>query len=277
MEDPARHASHLLWLRFPAILGGDIAGVVEEVGPGVTRFRPGDPVFAMLNPGRRGPGGYAEFAVTGEPAIARKPAALSFEEAASMPIAGLTALQSLRDLGQLSAGQSVLVNGASGGVGTFAVPIARALGARVTGVCGPTNVELIRGLGADEVIDYTREDFTRRSGEFDIIFDAVAKASFSACARSLRPNGMYITTLPSPGVLLRSAVEPIVGLLGSGKRARFVIARARGPDLELLGCLADEGKLRPVIDRVFSLDEAKKAHDFSESERAKGKIVLRVV
>jgi NADPH:quinone reductase-like Zn-dependent oxidoreductase len=265
----------VLWLRFPIILGSDVAGVVEEVGPGVTRFRPGDPVFALLYPKRHGPGGYAEYAVAPDSAVARKPEALSFEEAASMPVAALTALQSLRDLGRLAAGGSALIDGASGGVGTFAVQLARALGAaRVAGVCGPSNVELVRGLGADTVIDYTREDFTRRPDRLDVILDAVAKSSFGACRRILGPRGTYVTTLPMPGVLFWGALLPVAGRLGYGKRAKFVVAQARGSDLEFLGRLVDEGKLRPIIDRIFAFDQVKEAHDFSETGRARGKIVL---
>jgi NADPH:quinone reductase-like Zn-dependent oxidoreductase len=216
--------------------------------------------------------------VAPESAVARKPEVLSFEEASSLPVAAITALQALRDLGKLTAGKSVLINGASGGVGTFAVPIAKALGAgRVTGVCGPRNLELVRGLGADAVIDYTREDFTRRPERHDIILDAVARSHFTACRRVLGESGTYITTLPMPGAMLWSVLGPIAGLLGSGKRAKVIVAQARAADLEFLGQLASEGKLRPVIDRVFALEEVKEAHEASEAERARGKLILRVV
>jgi NADPH:quinone reductase-like Zn-dependent oxidoreductase len=268
----------VLWLRPPIILGCDVAGVVEEVGSGVTRFHRGDPVFALLTPGRHGPGGYAELAVAPQSAVARKPESLSFEEAASLPVAALTALQSLRDLGRLPPGGSVLINGASGGVGTFAVMIARALGAaRVAGVCGPSNVDFVRGLGADPVIDYTQADWTRQPGQYDVILDAVAMSSFTACRRRLGPRGVYVTTLPMPGTVFWGAALPIAGLLGVRRRVRIVLARGRSADLELLGRMADQGQLRPVIDRVLPLDQAKAAHDYSETERARGKIVLRVV
>jgi NADPH:quinone reductase-like Zn-dependent oxidoreductase len=268
----------LLWLKFPIILGCDVAGVVEEIGPDVTRFRPGDPVFGLLGPRRHGPGGYAEYAVAPVPAVALKPQSLSFEEAASMPVAALTALQSLRDLGRLQPGGSVLINGASGGVGTFALPIARALGAaRVTGVCGPRNLELVRSLGADAVIDYRQADFTHQPERYDVILDAVAMSSFRACRPILTPSGTYVTSLPMPGAMLWGAVLPAARLFGYRKRALIVVAKARSADLEFLGRLADEGKLRPVLDRVLPLEEARAAHDFSETERARGKIVLRVV
>jgi NADPH:quinone reductase-like Zn-dependent oxidoreductase len=269
----------VLRLRFPVVLGCDVAGEVEEVGPGVGRFRPGDPVFAMIPPAGNGPGGYAEYAVARESAVAAKPGSLGFEEAASMPVAALTALQALRDLGGLGPGGSALINGASGGVGTFAVQVARALGAsRVVGVCGPTNLEFVRGLGADEALDYHREagDFARRPDRYDVILDAVAARSFASCRTALNPKGTYITTLPMPGSLAWGALLPVAGLFGYGRRARFVIARPLGADLDVLARLADAGSLRPVIDRVLPLDRAGEAHDASEAGRVRGKIVLRV-
>ena len=265
----------ILRLKFPFIPGFDISGEVAAVGSRVTRFKPGDPVYAMLGPPRGG--GYAELAVAPESAVARKAQSQSHVEAASMPVAALTALQALRDLGGLKPGQSALINGASGGVGTFAVQIARALGARVTGVCGPSNVELVRSLGADWVLDYTREDFTTRGEIHDVILDAVAKSSFGKCRKVLAPAGTYITTLPSVDVLLRGMVlQPLLRLVGQRQRARMLFAKARSRDLEFLAKLADEGKLKPVIDRVYPLTEARAAHDYSESERARGKIVLEI-
>src|SRR5271157_5665324 len=260
----------VLWLRFPFIPGFDISGDVEAVGSQVTRFKPGDPVYAMLGPPRGG--GYAELAVAPESAVARKAPSLSYSEAASMPVAGLTALQGLRDLGRLMPGQSVLINGASGGVGTFAVQIARA-----PGVCGPQNVELVRSLGAETVLDYTKEDFTAPAKIYDVILDAVARSSFAKCQRVLAPAGTYVTTLPSVDVLIRGTVLlPLLGLVGQYQRARTLFAKARWRNLEYLASLADEGKLKPVIDRVYRLDQARAAHDQSESERTRGKIVLEI-
>jgi NADPH:quinone reductase-like Zn-dependent oxidoreductase len=268
----------VLWWRFPIILGFDVAGVVEAVGPSVTRFHPGDRVVAMLSARGHGPGGYAEYAVALESAAALKPESLSFEEAASLPVAALTALQSLRDLGRLEAGGSALINGASGGVGSFAVQLGRALGAaNITGVCGPGNLALVRSLGADTVIDYTRDDFTRRPEHYDVVLDAVAKSSFGACRRVLNASGTYITTLPAPGPLVWTALRPAARLLGFRKRACFVVARPHGSDLEFLGRLANEGKLKPLIDGVFPLDQVAEAHRASETQRVRGKIVLRVV
>jgi NADPH:quinone reductase-like Zn-dependent oxidoreductase len=265
----------LLRLKFPFIPGFDISGEVVSLGPGATRFKPGDEVYALLGAPRGG--GYAALALAPESAVARKASNLSYIEAASMPVAALTALQSLRDLGGLKPGQSALVNGASGGVGTFAVQIAKALGARVTGVCGPANRELVEQLGADVVLDYHRDDFTRREETYDIILDAVAKSSFGRCQNVLSPAGTYITTMPNPDVLLRGYVlQPLLSIFGRGRRAKTLFARARSADLEFLSELAEEGKLKPVIDRVFPLERAREAHDYSESERARGKIVLEV-
>lgn len=263
----------VLWLRFPFVPGFDISGDVSEVGPGVTRFRPGDEVYGLLGPPRAG--GYAELAVAPESAVATKPRSLSHVEAASMPVAALTALQALRDLGRLQPGQAVLINGAAGGVGSFAVPIARALGGRVTGVCSAENVEFVRGLGAETVIDYAREDFTASVERYDVVFDAVAKSSFGRCRQILTAAGTYITTLPTPGVLIRGyLLQPLLRPLGARRRARTLFAKARPADLEFLATLADDGSLKPVIDRVFPLDQARRAHERSESERARGKIVL---
>ena len=264
----------ILWLRFPYIPGGDIAGEVVEVGPGVTRFKPGDAVVAFVDL-KRG-GGYAELAVVKESAAALKPGSLSFVEAASLPIAGVTALQALRDVGGLKDGGSVLINGGAGGVGHFAVQIARALGATVTATCGPSNVAFVESLGADTVIDYSREDFTRRPERYDVVFDAVAKSSFPACRHLLKPGGTYVTTLPGPGIFFWAAVQSTAGLFGRAKRAKFLMVRPEGADLAFLGQLADQGRLRPTLGRTFPLERAREAHDESERGHTRGKIVLEV-
>jgi NADPH:quinone reductase-like Zn-dependent oxidoreductase len=264
----------VLRIGFPYIPGGDIAGEVVEVGAGVTRFRAGDAVVAFLD--MKQGGGYAELAVAKEAAAAHKAPSLSFVEAASLPIAGVTALQSLRDLGGLREGGATLINGAGGGVGHFAVQIARALGAVTAATCGPSNVEFVRSLGAQTVIDYRQEDFTRRAERFDVVFDAVATSSFGACHHLLKPGGTYVTTLPTAGVFLWYPVQVVARMFGRTKQAKFLMVRPDGNDLAFLGDLADQGRLRPTIGRTFPLDHARDAHLASEEGHARGKIVLEV-
>jgi NADPH:quinone reductase-like Zn-dependent oxidoreductase len=260
--------------RFPLILGYDIAGEVEAVGPEVARFEPGDPVYAMLD-GRHG-GGYAEYALVGESAAAPKPERLTFEEAAAIPVAALTALQALRDKGELAQGELVLVNGGSGGVGHFAVQIAVALGARAVAVASRSNQEFLRELGAERAISYEEEDFTRDDETFDVVFDAVANSSFQDCSLILGEGGVYITTTPGPSDILRGVASSIAGLLGPARRSRWVRVHPSGEDLAFLGRLADLGRLRPVIDQVFPLELIREAHEASEGGHVRGKVVVRV-
>jgi NADPH:quinone reductase-like Zn-dependent oxidoreductase len=263
-----------LRIRFPYIPGGDVAGHVVAIGQDVTRFKPGDEVVAFVDMARGG--GYGELAVVKESAAALKSSALSFAEAASLPIAGVTALQSLRDLGGLRSGGSALVNGGAGGVGHFAVQIAKALGATTAATCGPSNVDFVRSLGADLVIDYSKEDFTRRSELYDVVFDAVAMSSFGACRHLLNPGGVYVTTVPGLSTLFWGAAQRAAALLARTKRARFVMVHPEGSDLAFLGQLADQGKLKPAIARAFPLDQAREAHDLSEQGHTRGKIVLEL-
>jgi len=260
--------------RLPWIPGFDVAGDVEAVGSAVTRFEPGDAVFGLLALNRAG--GYAELAVLEEQSAAIKPAALSYEEAASIPVSGSTALQALRDVGGLGAGGSVAINGAAGGVGTFAVQIARALGATVTGTCGRGSAELVRSLGAAEVVDHVSLDFTTRGQVYDVVLDAVATRSFRQCARALKPRGRYVTTVPDLALLLQMALLPLTALVGYRRRPRFVLARGKAADLDLLGRFTEEGELRPVIDRVLPIEDVRAAHDYVEAGHAHGKVVLRV-
>jgi NADPH:quinone reductase-like Zn-dependent oxidoreductase len=263
-----------LWLSFPYIPGGDVAGEVAAVGPGATRFKAGDAVAAFVDL-RRG-GGYAERAVVKESAAALKAASLNFVEAATLPIAGCTALQGLRDHGGLREGGSALIIGGSGGVGHFAVQIGKALGATVAATCGPSNVDFVRSLGADRVIDYSREDFTHLPERYDVIFDTVARSSFAACRDRLNPGGVYVTTLPSPVTLFWGAVQSVAQLFGRARRAKLMWVRQDGADLAFLGELADRGKLRPTIFRTFPLEKAAEAHALSEEGHVRGKIVLVV-
>ncbi len=263
-----------LWISFPYTPGGDVAGEVVEIGTGVSRFKPGDAIVAFVDP-RRG-GGYAELAVVKESAAASKAPSLSFTEAASLPIAACTALQSLRDHGKLREGSTALINGGAGGVGHFAVQIAKVLGATAVATCGPANVEFVKSLGADRVIDYSREDFTRGPECYDTVFDAVAKSSFEACRLVLKPGGIYATTLPSPSVFLWGPLQKIAGWFGPAKQAKFVWVRPMGADLAFLGQLADSGRLRPTLSRTFPLELAREAHEVSQEGHAQGKIVLEV-
>jgi NADPH:quinone reductase-like Zn-dependent oxidoreductase len=264
----------VLRLGFPYIPGGDIAGEVVEVGAGVTRFQAGDAVVAFVD--LKQGGGYAELVVVKESAAAHRARSLSFTEAASLPIAAGTALQALRDSGSLRQGGTTLINGGAGGVGHFAVQIARALGAVPTATCGPFNVDFVRSIGAEAVIDYSRDDFTRQAGRYDVVFDAVAKSGFGACRHLLKPGGTYVTTLPGPGVFFWYPVQSVAGWFGPVKRAKFLMVRPQGSDLAYLGALADQGRLRPTISRTFPLDRACEAHEASEAGHMRGKIVLEI-
>lgn len=261
----------LIWpLEFPCVLGFDVAGVVEDVGERVSRWTPGEEVYGSLSRG----GGYAEYVAIEESTIAPKPMTLSFEEAASVPAAALTALQALRDTARLAPGHRVLVNGASGGVGSFAVQIGVALGGRVTGVTSSRNVDLVRQLGAERVIDYTREDFENDHTLYDMVFDVVPNRSFRSCAPVLTPRGVYVTTAPGPGSIAWNLVTSGFGIVGYGKRCRWVMLKPKRVDLEILAEWIDQGKLKPVIDRTYTLEEIQQAHEHSESGHARGKIVI---
>lgn len=255
---------------FPLILGFDVAGVVEEVGNSVTNFQIGDSIYAYLDslPG----GAYAEYAAVSERAACLLPNNMSYEQAAAVPLAALTALQALRDSGEIQLGQQVLINGASGGVGSFAVQIAKALETEVTAVCSTKNVELVETLRADYVIDYTQKNFTQGTKQYDIIFDTVAKESFSRCQNILKPNGIYVTTLPA----LDTLVQGLLAFLVPGKTAKFMLANSSGKDLAFLKNLIEANKLRSIIARTYLLSELAAAHKQSEQGRVVGKLVITV-
>jgi NADPH:quinone reductase-like Zn-dependent oxidoreductase len=254
-------------------MGRDFAGQVEAVGKNVTEFRPGDEVFGS------GVGTLAEY-VRGKSYLVHKPAALTFEQAGAITMAATTALQGLRDIGQIKSGQHVLINGASGGVGTFAVQIAKAFGAHVTAVCSTRNVDMVRSLGADEVIDYTKEDFTRRAERYDLFLDVAATRSLSEQMRVLKPNG----TLVAVGSANYGGTASIlVGLLEVAVRSRFesrkmrsFIAKYNKEDLLLLKGLIEAGKVRTVIDRTYPLSETAEAIRYLEKGHAQGKVVITV-
>jgi NADPH:quinone reductase-like Zn-dependent oxidoreductase len=258
--------------RFPLILGYDVAGEVEAIGAEVSRFDPGDAVYAYTPQG----GGYAEYALVDEKAAAPKPASLTFEEAAAVPLAGLTALQALRDKGELAEGERLLVNGGAGGVGHFAVQIGKALRTHVVAAASGRNQEFLRELGADRIIDYAQEDFTKDDETFHVVFDAIGKSSFRECDLILEEGGVYVTCSFSPEILVRGVASLIGGLFSPVRHARAVVVRPSGEDLAFLGRLIDSGRLRPHVTEVFRLERISDAHAFSEQGHVRGKLVIRI-
>src|SRR5215813_10011282 len=238
-------------------LGRDVAGQVESVGRNVTRFKPGDAVFGTCR------GAFAEYACASESKLAIKPNKVTFEQAASAPVAALTALQGLRDKGQIQAGQKVLINGAAGGVGTFAVQLARLFGANVTGVCSTTNVDMVRSIGADRVIDYTQNDFTKSGERYDLFLDCVGNHSLSACRRVLNPKGTLVMVgAPDDGraiALIARMIEALVWSRFGAKKMIFFIARMNTKDLTAVGEFMSAGKVTPVIGKSYRLTDAREA------------------
>jgi NADPH:quinone reductase-like Zn-dependent oxidoreductase len=260
-------------LRKPKITrpGVDVAGQVEAVGRNVTQFKPGDEVFGSCR------GAFAEYACTSESALVMKPDDVTFEQAASVPVAAFTALQGLRDKGKIQPGQKVLINGAAGGVGTLAVQIAKSFGADVTGVCSTRNVEMVRSIGADRVIDYTQEDFTKSGHHYDLIFDLVGNHSLLACRRVLNPQGIYI----GAGVLGGSMIGLLARLITAPVLSRFVsqkfvvfMARRSKEDLTIMHELMKAGKVTPVIDKCYRLSEVSEAVRYLAEGHARGKVVI---
>ncbi|HEX4758606.1 MAG TPA: NAD(P)-dependent alcohol dehydrogenase [Terracidiphilus sp.] len=256
-------------------LGADVAGIVEAVGSKVTRFKVGDSVFGTCR------GAFAEFACATEKTLALKPESLTFEQAAAMPIAGLTALQGLRDSARIGPGQSVLINGAAGGVGTFAVQIAKHYGAFVTGVCSTRNIDMLRSIGADSVIDYTRDDFTLSRQKYDVLFDLVGNRALSEMRRALRVRGTFVgcggggpdrhSAALLVSMLSRAVLSPFVS-----QRLTGVLAKGNPQDLEQLAELAQSGLIKPVVDRNFSLADAARAIRYVEQCHSRGKVTLTI-
>ena len=259
-----------------AVRGSDVAGVVEEVGGNVAGLQPGDEVFGSSWAGSRTRSGtFAELAVAPAPQLIAKPAGLSFDEAAGSVMSGITALLAMRDVGKVGPGKRVLVNGASGGVGTFAVQIARTLGAEVTGVCGPGSVELVKSLGADRVIDYTKEDFTRADARYDVVLDNVLNHPPTATARALAPSGTLIpNSVGNTGGLL--AGLPRMARAAVMRRASTVNCVVNRENLEALAALIRSGEVKVVIDRIYPLAEAASAVAHMLGHHAKGKVVIAV-
>jgi NADPH:quinone reductase-like Zn-dependent oxidoreductase len=257
------------------VLGAEIAGRVEAVGKDVKQFQPGDEVFGGLSGG--GMGGFAEYACSIEERLARKPLTTSFEEAAAVTVAALTALQGLRDKGRIQSGQKVLVDGASGGVGTFAVQIAKSFGAEVTAVCSTRNVDTARSIGADHVIDYTREDFTKSGQRYDLIFAANAYHSIFDYRRALSQDGICVFAGSGSLRIIFQVVllGPLLSLIGS-KKMRFFMTKMIKKDLVLLSDLLAGGKVVPVIDSRYSLRDVSEALRYLEEGHAQGKVVITV-
>jgi NADPH:quinone reductase-like Zn-dependent oxidoreductase len=254
-------------------LGVDFAGVVEAVGGNVKRFRPGDEVFGGRN------GAFAEYVCVREDrAVVLKPADVTFEQAAAVPVAALTALQGLRDKGQIQPGQQVLINGASGGVGTFAVQIAKSFGAEVTGVCSTRNVDMVRSLGADHVVDYTQEDFTRSERRYDLLLDIAGSRSWSECKRVLNPKAIFVI-VGGPKTNrwigpLSHVVKVRLASLRASQKVIFFVAKLNKEDLVVLQELLEAGKVTPVIDRRYELSELPEAMRYLGAGHAQGKVVI---
>lgn len=253
-------------------LGADVAGEIEEVGRNITQFKPGDGVFGSCK------GAFAEYACASESKLAIKPDNVTFEQAASVPIAAFTALQGLRDKGKLQPGQKVLINGAAGGVGTFAVQIAKSFGAEVTGVCSTRNVEMVRSIGAHQVVDYTQENFTKSARRYDVILDCVGNHSFSECRRVLNLRGIYVAAGGTSdnwmiGPLTR-AIKALVLSWFVSQRQVLVLAKPSKEDLTILGELMATGKVTPVIDKCYSLSQVPDAIRYLETGHARGKVVI---
>ncbi|HEU0291460.1 MAG TPA: NAD(P)-dependent alcohol dehydrogenase [Anaerolineales bacterium] len=253
------------------VLGIDVAGTVEVVGQAVTEFQPGDAVFGVA------PGSFAEYVANGASKFAHKPANVSFEQAAAVPVAAFTALQGLRDKGQIRAGQKVLIDGASGGVGTYAVQIAKAFGAEVTAVCRTRNLDMVRSIGADHVIDYTREDFTKSEQRYDFIYAVNGYHPILAYRRALNPNGICVVAGGSFSQIIQALLlGPLISKFGN-KKIRFQgVATTPKEDLLVIKELLEEGKIIPVIDKCYSLNETAEAIKYLIEEHGRGKVVITV-
>ena len=256
------------------ILGSAVAGTVEAVGSGVTKLRPGDAVFGDIS--ENGFGAYAEYVAAPETVFALKPANLSFEEAAAVPVSATTALNGLRDKGEIQPGKKVLINGASGGVGSFAVQIAKYFEAEVTAVCSSRNLELVRSLGADRAIDYTKEDFTQSGERYDLILGISGYHPITAYKRALNPGGIYVSIGGDGKQMFQSLfLGPWLSMIGD-RKIRSLLSQPNQADLNFVKDLLESGKIKPVIDRRYSLSEVPEALGYLEAGHARGKVVITV-
>jgi NADPH:quinone reductase-like Zn-dependent oxidoreductase len=256
--------------KMPCVLGGDLSGRIVKVGKKVKFFRVGDEVYGKIDIIKNG--AYAEYVATSEDHLALKPQNMNFEEAATVPLAALTALQALRDMGNIRRGMNVIVNGCSGGVGSFAVQIAKAFDCKVTGVCSSRNVDFAKALGADRVIDYTKEDMMKIQEDYDIFFDVVGNQDFASVKHILQRGGIYVTTLPSFNILLLGSIHNLV----SSKKMKKIFVQESKQDLELLAGWIDDGLLQTFIDKTYEIDDIASAHKYSESGRVVGKISVKI-
>jgi NADPH:quinone reductase-like Zn-dependent oxidoreductase len=256
------------------ILGSDIAGRVEAVGSGVTQFKPGDAVYGDIS--NYGMGGFAQYAAVPALSLAPMPAALDFAQAAALPLAGITALQALRDKAEVQAGQKVAINGASGGVGTLAVQIAAAMGANVTAVASAAKLDMLRELGAAQVIDYASEDFTERAGEYDVILGVNGYHPLAHYARALKPGGRYVMVGGSDAQLFEALLRAPLMRKRDGKQLVSLNAKATPADLHALTALVERGAVKPVIERCYTLDETAEALRLLEAGHSRGKLVITI-
>ena len=249
------------------ILGADFAGKIESIGKNIEQFKIDDEVFGTVKAGS-----HAEYICVSEKDVALKPVNMTYEQAAAVPTCGFMALQGLRDKGNIKSEQRVLINGASGGVGTFAVQIAKSFGAEVTGVCSTRNLELVKSIRADEVIDYTKEDFTKKGESYDLIFDIVAKSSFSKCKSSLKPEGIFVTTKYG----LRPILRKFWTSMTSSKKMIPYLGKLNMEDVIFVRDLIEAGKVKSVIDRVYPLRDVAEAHRYVEKGHARGKVIIKM-
>jgi NADPH:quinone reductase-like Zn-dependent oxidoreductase len=256
------------------ILGVDVAGCVEAIGRNVTQFKPGDAVFGDIF--GFGSGSFAEYVSVPESALAKKPSNISFEEAAAAPVAAVTALQGLRDQGHIQSGQKILINGASGGVGTFAVQIAKAYGAEVTAVCSTRNVKMVQSIGADHVFDYTIEDFPQNGQQYDLILAVNGYQPLSVYKRALTPQGIYVFVGGLPNQIFQSLFLGPLMSKSNGRKMTSVMKKANQKDLLFIRDLLESGKIKPIIDECYPLNKTAEAFRYFEKGHARGKVVITI-
>lgn len=273
----------LLGSKFPLILGNDASGIIVAAGKLVHDFKVGDEVFCLLDAnitpswtGFAKSGAYAEFAITRADTLAHKPNNMSYQQAASVPLAALTAYQVLKYRANVKQGNKVLINGASGGVGIFAVQIAKAFGAHVTAVCSERHRPFVKDLGADMIVDYRTQDITRLAQQFDVIYDVIANTSFIKCQHLLHQRGVFVSNVINPASFLATQLSPVMARLGFKKRYTFAWVKASGRDLAAIAQLIEQGLVKTVLEQTYALDDVKAAHEASESGRVQGKLVLNL-